>query len=158
MAHRIGKSQLKNIEQQVHEYDVTLTKIVPMDIKHGNDTIREEISHLLTNRSWLHEQFASLGTNGKIAPLWQQVQQLDKIFIKQRSMILDHVLDYYKQERQRLKMPREYWWWYLDELESVELPEWVMQQAKEVDVAPVSSNIEQNVQETRTAEVSSDGD
>ena len=123
MAGHIGKLQLKNIEQQVHEYNVTLTKIIPMEIEHGNDTVHEEISHLLTNRVWLHEQFASLGTNGKMDPFWQQVQQLDKILIKQRRMILDHADDYYKQERKRLKMPKAYWWWYLDELESPELSE-----------------------------------
>ena len=134
MTGRIGKLQLKNIQQQVHEYNVTLTKIIPMDIGHGNDTVHEEISHLFTNRVWLHEQFASLGTNGKMAPFWQQVQELDKILIKQRWMILDHALDYYKYERQRLKMPKAYWWWYLDELESGEFPEWVMPEAKEVDV------------------------
>ncbi len=127
MAGRIGKLHLKNIEQQVHEYNVTLTKIIPMDIEHGNDTIHEEIYHLLTNRGGLHEQFASLGTNGKMDPFWQQVQELDKILIKQRWMILDvvDVYDYYTRERERLDIPQSYWWWYLDELEAEELPEWV---------------------------------
>jgi len=44
-----------------------------------------------------------------------------------RRMILDvvDVYDYYTRERERLDIPQSYWWWYLDELEAEELPEWV---------------------------------
>jgi mRNA-degrading endonuclease YafQ of YafQ-DinJ toxin-antitoxin module len=124
---RIGKRQLEAIQQQLHEYDVTLTKIIPRDIEQGNDTVREEIFHLLTNRDWLEKQFRRHGITGHIAPLWQRVQELDYLLMQQREMILEaYSSDYYRSQRERLQRSREYWWWYLDDLEAAELPEWVM--------------------------------
>ena len=128
---RIGKRHLEAVKQQLHEYDVTLTKIIPRDIEHDNDTLREEIFHLLTNRDWLEEQFKQHGITRTLAPLWQQVQELDRLLMKQREMILEaYSPDYYRFQRKRLKMPREYWWWYLDELEPAELPGWMMAESK----------------------------
>lgn len=124
---RIGKRQLEALQQQLHEYDVTLTKIIPRDIEHGNDTVREEIFHLLTNRDWIEKQFKKHGVTRALAPLRQQVQELDRLLIEQREMILEaYSPDYYRYQRERLKTPPEYWWWYLDDLEAARLPEWVM--------------------------------
>lgn len=108
---RIGKRQLEAIRQQLHEYDVTLTKIILRDIEHGNDTVREEIFHLLTNRNWLEKQFRKHGVTKALAPLWQRMQELDHLLKQQREMVLDaYSSDYYRYQRERLKMPRECWW------------------------------------------------
>jgi hypothetical protein len=116
---QLTKKELKELREQVLRYRVTLTKILPREIAHQNDTLTEEIGILLFQRDSLEKEFKHCGTGGALASLWQRVQKFDKIFFKKWWMILDHALDYYKYERQRLKMPKAYWWWYLDELESV---------------------------------------
>jgi len=121
---RVTKKRLEELEEQVFQYEVTLTKIIPREIAQHSDTLTEEIGILLFQRDWLEKEFQHDGMGGALSPFWHQVQELDNIFIKQRWMILHHAYDYYKRERERLKMPREYWWWYLDELESAELPGW----------------------------------
>jgi hypothetical protein len=124
---RISKRTLEWVKIRVHEYDVTLTKIIPRDIKSGSNAVREEIFHLMFNRECLQNDFQKYGTEGKLALFWQRVQTLDGILVARRDMILKgYPPDYYRSQRKRLKMPREYWWWYLDELESAELPEWVI--------------------------------
>jgi hypothetical protein len=123
---RLTKKDLKDLQEQVFQYEVTLTKIVPREIAHQNDTLTEEIDILLFQRDSLEKEFQQYGTEGIIAPIWQRVQELDKVLVEQRWMILDHARDYYEQTRERLKTPPEYWWWYLDDLESAKLPEWVM--------------------------------
>lgn len=111
------------VKEQLHEYEVTLTRIIPRDIEHGNDTVREEIFHLLFDREWLEVQLQKHGVENESLPLWQRLQELDRILIAQREAIVNaYTLEYYHYQRERLKMPRECWWWYLDELESVELP------------------------------------
>jgi hypothetical protein len=127
MPRKIGKRNLESVRQQVREYDVTLTRIIPRDIERGNDVVGEEIFFLLYNRETLEEDFRKFGTAGELAPLWKQVQELDALLLAQRETIVDAFSrDYYRRERERLKMPPEYWWWYLDDLEAAELPEWVM--------------------------------
>lgn len=132
---RRTKKKLEDLWEQASQYEVTLTKILPREIAHQNDTLTEEIGILLFQRDGLKKEFQQYGTGGAIAPIWRQVQELDKILIKQRWLILNYASDYYKRERERLKTPPEYWWWHLDELESVELPEWVAAEinAKEGD-------------------------
>jgi hypothetical protein len=127
---RVTKKRLEELEEQVFQYEVTLTKIIPREIAQHSDTLTEEIGILLFQRDWLEKEFQHDGTDGALSPFWHQVQELDNIFIKQRWMILHHAYDYYKRERERLKMPRVYWWWYLDELESVELPGGAMARSK----------------------------
>ncbi|MBI1925259.1 hypothetical protein HYR99_13540 [Candidatus Poribacteria bacterium] len=123
MPRTISKRNLESVKQQVHEYDVTLTKIIPRDIECENDVVGEEIFFLLYNRETLEKDFQKFGIEGELAFLWQQVQELDALLLAQREVIVNAFhRDYYKRERERLKMPRAYWWWYLDELESVELP------------------------------------
>ena len=127
---RATKKRVEALEEQVFQYEVTLTKIIPREIAQHSDTLTEEIGILLFQRDWLEQEFQHDGTDGALAPLWQRVQELDKIFIKQRWMILHHGYDYYHRERERLKIPQAYWWWYLDELESAKLPDWVMAERK----------------------------
>jgi len=123
MPRKISKRHLESMKQQVHEYDVTLTRIIPRDIKHGSDVVGEEIFFLLYNRETLEKDFQKFGAEGELASLWQQVQELDALLLAQREVIVNAFhRDYYRSERERLKMPKAYWWWYLDELESVELP------------------------------------
>jgi len=118
------KRPLHVVECQLHEYELTLTKIIPRDIKRGNETVGEEIFHLLFTREWLEVQFQKHGIEGKVFPLWQRLQELDQILIVQREAIVNaYTPEYYRYQRKRLKMPQAYWWWYLDELEAVELPE-----------------------------------
>ena len=130
MKHRLTKKKLENLQEQVFQYEVTLTKIVPREIEHQNDTLTEEIDILLFQRDSLEKEFGQHGTKKEFIPIWQLVQKLDKILIEQRWMIQDHARDYYERTRERLKMPPKYWWWYLDELEEVKLPEWIMLESK----------------------------
>jgi hypothetical protein len=115
------------VESELREYELTLTKIIPRDIEQGNETVGEEIFHLLFTREWLEVQLQKHGTEGKAFSLWLRLQELDQILVAQREAIVEGFHpDYYRSERERLKMPRQYWWWYLDDLETAQLPEWVM--------------------------------
>ncbi|MBI1925257.1 hypothetical protein HYR99_13530 [Candidatus Poribacteria bacterium] len=120
---KISKRALDWVKRRVHEYDVTLTKIIPRDIERGSDTVREEIFHLMFNRECLHNDFQKYDAVGELFPLWQRMQKLDALLVVRREMILTgYPVEYYRSQRERLKMPKAYWWWYLDELESAELP------------------------------------
>jgi hypothetical protein len=121
MKKKLTKKKLEDLQKQVFQYEVTLTKILPREIAHQNDTLTEEIGILMFQRDCLEEEFQHYGPNGALASIREQVQELDKTLIKQRWMILHYAYDYYKYERERLKMSQAYWWWYLDELESAEL-------------------------------------
>lgn len=81
---------------------------------------------LMFQRDMLEKDLQQYGERGELAPIWQRVHELDRILIEQRWMVLDHARDYYEHERERLRMPRGYWWWYLDEVEAAKLPEWVI--------------------------------
>ena len=85
---------------------------------------------MLFQRDSLEKEFEQHGTKKGFIPIWERVQELDKILFDQRWMIFDHAHNYYKQTRERLKMLPEYWWWYLDELESAKLPEWIMAETR----------------------------
>ena len=118
MPRKISKRNLESVKQQVREYDVTLTRIIPRDIAHGSDVVGEEIFFLLYNRETLEKDFQRFGTAGELVLLWRRVQELDSLLLSQREAMVDAFhRDYYRSERERLKMPREYWWWYLDESE-----------------------------------------
>ena len=117
---KIGKRALDWLERNLKGYEVTLTKIIPRDIAHGSDAIGEEIFYLLYVREELAEDFQKYGWDGKLSHFWQRLQELDQILIAQREAIVDAFhRDYYRSERERLKMPRAYWWWYLDELDDL---------------------------------------
>ncbi len=121
------KRPLPTVEKQLREYELTLTKIIPRDIEQGHETVGEEIFHLLFDREWLQVQLQKHGVEGEALTLWQRLQELDQILIAQREAIVNaYTPEYYRYQRERLKMPPEYWWWYLDDLEAAQLPEWVM--------------------------------
>ncbi len=120
---RLTKKRLQQLEKDVFQYEVTLTKILPREIAHENDTLTEEVGILLFQRDCLEKDLQLYGVRDELAPIRQRVRELDNTLIGQRWMILDHARDYYEYERERLKMPRECWWWYLDEVEATQVPE-----------------------------------
>ncbi len=124
--HRLTRKRVEDLQEQVLQYEVTLTKIIPREVARQNDTLTEEIGVLMFQREWLEKDLRQYGAREELAPIQQRVKELDRILIEQRWMILDHARAYYEHERERLRMPREYWWWYLDDLEAAQLPEWVM--------------------------------
>lgn len=120
---KIGKRTLDWLKHNLQGYEVTLTKIIPRDIENKSDAVGEEIFYLLYVREELEKDFQEYGWDDELNGLWQRLKKLDVRLVAQREKIIDAFhRDYYKQERERLRMPREYWWWYLDELESVALP------------------------------------
>jgi hypothetical protein len=124
---KIGKRALDWLERNLKGYEVTLTRIIPRDIEHENDAVGEEIFYLLYVREELEKDFQQYGWDDELSHIWQRLHELDQILIAQRDTIVDaYHPDYYRSQRERLKMPPEYWWWYLDDLEAAELPEWVM--------------------------------
>lgn len=128
---KIGKRALEWLKRNLQGYEVTLTKIIPRDIKHKSDAVGEEIFYLLYVREELEKDFQKYGWDGELSHFWQRLQELDHILIAQREAIVNaYTPEYYRYQRERLKIPRMYWWWYLDEVESVELPEWVMAGSK----------------------------
>ncbi len=128
---KIGKRALDWLERNLKGYEVTLTKILPRDIEHGSDAVGEEIFYLLYTREELEKDFQKYGWDSELSRIWQRLHELDPILIARRKAIVDAFhCNYYRSERERLKMPRAYWWWYLDELESVELPRGAMAGSK----------------------------
>jgi len=123
---KLTKKRLEELQKQAFQYEVTLTKIIPREIAHQNNTLTEEIGILMFQRDMLEKDLRQFGAREELAHIRQRVRELDTTLIEQRWMILDHARDYYEHERERLKVPREYWWWYLDEVEAAELPERVM--------------------------------
>ena len=129
--HKIGKRTLDQLERNLKGYDITLTKIIPRDIEHGSDAVGEEIFYLFYVREELEKDFQKYGWDDELRHIWQRLHELDQILFAQREEVVDAFhSDYYRSERERLKMPPEYWWWYLDELESAKLPEWVVAESK----------------------------
>lgn len=124
---KIGKRALDWLERNLKGYEVTLTRIIPRDIERGNDAVGEEIFYLLYVREELEKDFQKYGWNSELNYIWQRLQELDEILIAQREAIVNaYTPEYYRYQRERLKMPPEYWWWYLDDLEAAKLPKWVM--------------------------------
>ncbi len=119
---KIGKRTLDWLKRNLHGYEVTLTKIIPRDIENESDTVREEIFYLLYVREELEKDYQKYGWDGELSPFWQRLKKNDQILIAKREAIVTaYTPEYYRYQRERLKVPKAYWWWHLDELEAFKL-------------------------------------
>lgn len=110
----IPKKNLHDFFTSLKEYEITLTKIIPLCLKQGDEEIDMEITHLLTCRDELQSDIERFSDEPQIATHIAGIHELDRKLVLQKEIIFSHNADYWGW-RKRNNIPKSHWWWYMDE-------------------------------------------
>ena len=110
----IPKKNLHDFFTSLKEYEITLTKIIPLCLKQGDEEIDMEIIHLLTCRDELQSDIELFSDEPQIVAHIAKIHELDGKLASQKKIIFSHNADY-RGWRKRNKIPKSHWWWYMDE-------------------------------------------
>lgn len=105
------------IKRMLFEYEITLEKIIPESLQREDPNIGEEIYHLLTCRDWLEARLFQDQEAHDCAALKQKVEELDRVMVERRRLILSAFPEL-EAQRERLRVPPSRWWWYLDRMDA----------------------------------------
>ena len=77
------------------------------------EEIDMEITHLLTCRDELQSDIEGFSNEPQIAAHIARIHELDQKLVLQKEIIFSHNADY-QGWRERNKVPKSHWWWYMD--------------------------------------------
>ena len=83
----IPKKNLHDFFTSLKEYDITLTKIIPLCLKQGDEEIDMEITHLLTCRDELQSDIERFSDEPQIAAHITRIHKLDQKLLSQLVLI-----------------------------------------------------------------------
>lgn len=109
----IPKKNSDDFFTSLKEYEITLTKIIPLCLKQGDEEIGMEIIHLLTCRDELQSDIERFSKEPQIVAYIDKIHELDRKLVLQKEIIFSHNTDY-RRWRERNSIPKSHWWWYMD--------------------------------------------
>jgi hypothetical protein len=98
----------------LHDYHVTIEKILPACIQSGDEGLIDEIHHVLDIRSRLEDELAK---RPKLEKYRRDIESVDNALRVQRKQLLEILGDGMQHYRSTYSPPSSHWWWYLDESE-----------------------------------------
>lgn len=98
----------------LHDYRVTIEKIVPSDLQSQDDGLVDDLHHALDLRSKLEEE---LEKRPRLEKYRRDIEQIDKALLAQRDRVLEIVGDGLVHSRKIFSPLPSHWWWYLDQSE-----------------------------------------
>jgi hypothetical protein len=113
----MSRKEFRHFQQSFHDWEVTLTRLLPRSLAVGDPDLSEDITHLLDSRSGIEETFANYPDDPKLFPYRLKMVTLDAELLLRRDDILRNwSLREYRGWRKRAHYPHTHWWWYLDEV------------------------------------------
>lgn len=98
----------------LHDYRVTIEKIIPACVQSQDEGLVDEIHHALDIRSQLEEE---LKKHPRLEKYRRDIELVDEVLLSQRDTLLQIIGDGMRHYRLASSPPRLHWWWYLDESE-----------------------------------------
>ncbi len=96
----------------LHDYRVTIEKIIPACIQSQDEGLVDEIHHALDLRSKLEEE---LKKRPQLEKYRRDIEWVDKTLIAQKDRLLKIIGDGLRHHRKVFSPSRSHWWWYLDD-------------------------------------------